>query len=67
MKCKFSINKIKPFMSFGKILIANTFLTKKNFKPEHFYKLEVGFNNKNYLFQINYFRRNFCDYTILNL
>ena len=53
MKCKFSGDKIKPFMSFGKMPMANAFLTKKNFKSEYFYKLEVGFNKKNYLFQIN--------------
>ena len=53
MKCKFSSDKIKPFMSFGKMPMANAFLSKKNFKSEYFYKLEVGFNKKNYLFQIN--------------
>ena len=53
MKCKFSGDKIKSFMSFGKMPMANAFLTKKNFKSEYFYNLEVGFNKKNYLFQIN--------------
>ena len=67
MKCKFSNDKIKTFMSFGKIPMANALLAKKNFKTEHFNKLEVGINKKNYLFQINYFIRNLFDYTILNL
>ena len=31
MKCKFSGDKIKPFMSFGKMPMANAFLTKKKF------------------------------------
>ena len=29
MRCKFSGEKIKPFMSFGKMPIANGFLSKK--------------------------------------
>ena len=40
-------------MSFGKMPMANGFLDKKNFKDEFFYNLEVGFSQKNYLFQIN--------------
>ena len=53
MKCKILGNKIKPFMSFGKMPMANSFLKKKNFNKEFFYNLEVGFNSKNYLFQVN--------------
>ena len=53
MKCKVSKVKIKPFMSFGKMPMANGFLEKKNFKKEFFYKLEAGFCTKNFLFQIN--------------
>ena len=53
MLCKVSGIKIKPFMSFGKMPMANGFLKKKEFKNEFFYNLEVGFNNKNYLFQVN--------------
>lgn len=53
MKCKITGKKIKPFMSFGKMPMANGFLTKKDFKSEYFYNLEVGFNKKNFLFQIN--------------
>jgi len=53
MICKFSKKKITKFMSFGKMPMANGFLDKKNFKKEFFYALEVGFNKKNYLFQVN--------------
>jgi methylation protein EvaC len=53
MRCKISNEKIKPFMSFGKMPMANGFLEKKDFKKEFFYKLEVGFNKKNFLFQVN--------------
>ena len=53
MRCKVSKLKIKPFMSFGKMPMANGFLRKKNFKKEFYYKLEVGFNKKNFLFQVN--------------
>jgi len=53
MKCKVSKLKIKPFMSFGKMPMANGFLKKKDFKKEFFYKLEVGFCKKNFLFQVN--------------
>jgi len=53
MLCKVSKKKLKPFMSFGKMPMANGFLKKKDFKNEFFYNLEVGFNEKNYLFQVN--------------
>ena len=53
MKCKVSGKEISKFMSFGKMPMANGFLDKKNFKDEFFYNLEVGFSQKNYLFQIN--------------
>jgi methylation protein EvaC len=53
MKCKVSGKNITPFMSFGKMPMANGFITKKNFKNEFFYKLEVGFCEYNYLFQVN--------------
>ena len=49
MRCKVSGQKIKPFMLFGKMPMANGFLEKKNFKKEFFYKLNVGFCKKNYL------------------
>ena len=53
MICKITKEKIKPFMSFGKMPIANGFLKKNEFKKEFFFNLEVGFSNKLSLFQIN--------------
>ena len=53
MKCKVSGKEISKFMSLGKMPMANGFIDKKNFKDEFFYNLEVGFSQKNYLFQIN--------------
>ena len=52
MKCKFTGKKIVPFMSFGKMPIANGFLKKKEFKKEYFYELKVGFSKDVCLFQI---------------
>ena len=53
MKCKITGAKIKPFMSFGKMPIANGFLKKSDFKKEFFFNMEVGFSKKISLFQIN--------------
>ena len=53
MKCKITGKKINPFMSFGKMPLANGFLKKKDFPKEFFYNLEIGFSNKLSLFQIN--------------
>ena len=53
MKCKVSGKKITPFMSFGKMPMANGFLDKKDFSNEFFYDLEVGFSEDNFLFQVN--------------
>ena len=53
MKCKISGRVMKPFMSFGKMPMANGFLKKESFKKEFFYNLEVGFSKENYLFQVN--------------
>ena len=52
MKCKFNGKKIRPFMSFGKMPIANGFLKKNDFKKEFFYNLEVGFSENIGLLQI---------------
>ena len=35
------------------LILQIGFLLKKDFKREFFYNLEVGFNTKNYLFQVN--------------
>ncbi len=53
MICKITKKKIKPFMSFGNMPIANGFLKKEKFEKEFFFKLEVGFSKKLSLFQIN--------------
>ena len=53
MICKITGKKIKPFMSFGKMPIANGFLRKKDFKKEYTFKMEVGFSKKISLFQLN--------------
>ena len=53
MICKITGKKIKPFMSFGKMPIANGFLHKKNFKSEFTFKMEVGFSKNLSLFQLN--------------
>ena len=53
MKCKITNKSIKPFMSFGKMPIANGFLDKKDFSNEFFFNMEVGFNEELSLFQLN--------------
>ncbi len=53
MKCKVSGEKILPFMSLGKMPMANGFLDEKDFDKEFFYNLEVGFSKDNCLFQVN--------------
>lgn len=40
-------------MSFGQMPMANGFLKKEDFKKEFFFKLEVGFCKKDFLFQVN--------------
>ena len=52
MICKVTKKKLKPFMSFGKMPIANGFLEKKDFKKEYFFKMEVGFSKDISLFQL---------------
>ena len=52
MKCKVTNKKITPFMSFGKMPIANGFLEKVNFKKEFFFDMEVGFAENISLFQL---------------
>ena len=53
MICKITNKKIKPFMSFGLMPIANGFLDKKYFKKEFLFKMEVGFSEEISLFQLN--------------
>ena len=53
MKCKVTNKPINPFMSFGKMPIANGFLDEKDFSNEFFFNMEVGFNEELSLFQLN--------------
>ena len=53
MKCKITNKEILPFMSFGKMPIANGFIKKENFKEEFFFEMEVGFSEELSLFQLN--------------
>ena len=53
MKCKITNKSLQPFMSFGKMPIANGFLDKKEFSNEFFFNMEVGFNEEISLFQLN--------------
>ena len=53
MICKVTKKKIKPFMSFGKMPIANGFIEETNFSNEYFYNMEVGFSEELSLFQLN--------------
>ena len=55
MNCKITNKIIKPIMSFGKMPLANGFLTKKDFDKEFFFNLEVGFSEELSLFQLNEF------------
>jgi methylation protein EvaC len=45
-KCRICKNTFDPFISFGKMPIANGFLTPKEFEKEYFYELKVGFCNQ---------------------
>jgi len=41
-KCLICDQTIHPFMSFGKMPIANGFLTKDRFSDEYFFDMEVA-------------------------
>ena len=53
MKCKITNSELKPFMSFGKMPIANGFIDKDKFEKEFFFDMEVGFSENISLFQLN--------------
>ncbi len=53
MKCKVTNKIIDPFMSFGKMPIANGFIKKEDFGNEFFFNMEVGFSEEVSLFQLN--------------
>ena len=50
MNCKITKSSIKPFMSFGKMPIANGFIEKEKFDKEFFFEMEVGFSENLSLF-----------------
>ena len=52
MNCKITKLPIKPFMSFGKMPIANGFLNKNEFDQEFFFDMQVGFSEQCSLFQL---------------
>ncbi len=52
MNCKITNKKISPFMSFGKMPIANGFIEKKDFDNEFFFNMEVCFAEDISLFQL---------------
>ena len=52
MNCKITQARIEPFMSFGKMPLANGFLKKEEFADEFFFNMEVGFSEKCCLFQL---------------
>ena len=52
MICNLTNKKIKPFMSFGKMPLANGFLSKNEFNSEYFFEMEVGFSDELSLFQL---------------
>jgi methylation protein EvaC len=52
MNCRICKASIVPFMSFGKMPIANGFLCKDDFKNEYFYEMKVAFCSSCYMFQL---------------
>ena len=51
-KCLICKNENFPFMSFGKMPIANGFLCKEHYNNEYFFEMEVAFCNKCKMFQL---------------
>ena len=51
-KCRVCSKSISPFMTFGKMPIANAFLKKKEFKKEYFFHLSPCFCKSCYSFQL---------------
>ena len=54
MKCKITKLPIQPFMSFGRMPIANGFLNKNEFNKEFFFDMEIGFSENCSLFQYQF-------------
>jgi methylation protein EvaC len=51
-ECLICHNSIKPFMSFGKMPLANGFLSTAQFKDEYFFELKVAFCPNCTMFQL---------------
>ena len=56
MICKISNEKIKTFMTFGQMPLANGFIEKKDFNSEFTYEMEVGFLKKYLYFSLTNFQ-----------
>ena len=52
MNCKITNSKLDPFMSFGKMPLANGFITKDQFDNEFFFEMNVCFNENLSLLQL---------------
>jgi len=52
MKCRICNHEIETFMSYGRMPIANGFLTPEAFKDEYFFELKPAFCEQCYSFQI---------------
>ena len=52
MICRICSNNISPFMSFGKMPIANGFLKEIDFKNEYFFEMKTAFCNSCFTFQL---------------
>ena len=52
MNCRICDNLIEPFISFGKMPIANGFLDEKQFKNEYFFELATAFCEKCFSVQL---------------
>ena len=52
MNCKITNSKLDPFMSFGKMPLANGFISKNQFDSEFFFEMNVCFNENLSLLQL---------------
>ena len=52
LNCRICETPIQPFMSFGKMPIANGFLDPEDFKMKYFYELKLVFCENCLTFQI---------------
>ncbi len=52
MNCRVCSNKIDPFVSFGKMPIANGFLKKEQFEDEYFFELATAFCDRCFSVQL---------------